>query len=94
MEDIEEFEEILIMDEDEFEEEIDAEDEVKLAEIYKLSTRLLKLLEELKSHELREATALMLIREIIGDDKLLLGLASKMLQDITFGFEDDESYVS
>jgi hypothetical protein len=92
---MEDFEEILIdMIEEEEEEEIDAEDEVKLAEIYRLATRLIKLLDELKSHELKEAASLMLIKEIVGDDKLLLGLASKMLQDITFGFENDESYVS
>ncbi len=88
---MEEFEDLLPVEE---EEEIDEEDEAKLAEIYKLSVRLIRLLEELKSHELREATALMLIRELIGDDRLLLGLASKMLQDITFGFEEDRSYVS
>jgi hypothetical protein len=93
MVDIEELEELLMLDE-ESEEEINAEDEIKLAEIYRLSNRLLKLLEDLKSHELREATALTLIKEIVGNDRLLLGLASKMLQDITFGFDDDESYVS
>jgi argonaute-like protein implicated in RNA metabolism and viral defense len=92
---MEDFEEILIdMIDEEEEEEIDAEDEVKLAEIYRLATRLIKLLDELKSYELKEAASLMLIKEIVGDDKLLLGLASKMLQDITFGFENDESYVS
>ena len=80
-------------EEDEFE-EIDMDDEAKLAEIYKLATRLIRLLDELKSYELKEAASLMLIKEIIGDDRLLLGLASKMLQDISFGFEDDESYVS
>jgi len=80
-------------EEDEFE-EIDMDDEAKLAEIYKLATKLIKLLDELKSYELKEAASLMLIKEIIGDDRLLLGLASKMLQDISFGFEEDESYVS
>ncbi|RLI85038.1 MAG: hypothetical protein DRP01_07130 [Archaeoglobales archaeon] len=75
-------------------EEIDEEDEIKLAEIYKISNKLLKLLEELKSQELREATALMIIRELVEDDRLLLGLATKMLQDISYGFEDDASYVS
>jgi len=80
-------------EEDEFE-EIDMDDEAKLAEIYKLATKLIRLLDELKSYELKEAASLMLIKEIIGDDRLLLGLASKMLQDISFGFEDDESYVS
>ncbi len=90
---MEEFEEILFIEEED-DEEIDTEDEVKLAEIYNLANRLIKLLEELKSYELKEAASLMLIKEIIGEDRLLLGLASKMLQDISFGFEDDESYVS
>ena len=90
---MEEFEDIILF-EDEEEDEIDAEDEIKLAEIYKLANKLIKLLEDLKSYELREATSLMLIKEIIGEDRLLLGLASKMLQDISLGFEDDESYVS
>ncbi len=90
---MEEFEEIFLIEEEE-EEEIDGEDEVKLAEIYRLANKLIKLLDELKSYELKEAASLMLIREIIGEDRLLLGLASKMLQDISFGFEDDESYVS
>ncbi len=88
MEDIED-----MMIEEDFE-DIDGEDEEKLAEIYRLSNRLFKLLENLKSHELREATALMIIRELVEEDKLLLGLASKMLQDIAYGFEEDESYVS
>jgi hypothetical protein len=89
---MEEFDEVMFLEEDE--EEIDEEDEVKLAEIYKLSNKLFKLLDDLKSHELREATALMIIRELVEDDKLLLGLATKMLQDIAYGFDDDESYVS
>ncbi len=83
----------LIIEEDEFD-EIDEDDEVKLAEIYKLSNRLFRLLEELKSHELREATALMIIKELVEDDKLLQGLASKMLSDLAYGFEDDDCYVS
>jgi len=78
---------IFMFEEDEFE-EVDMDDEAKLAEM------LIKLLDELKSYELKEAASLMLIKEIIGDDRLLLGLASKMLQDISFGFEEDESYVS
>jgi len=90
---MEEIEEIFFIEDDE-EEEFDTEDEIKLAEIYKLANKLIKLLDELKSYELKEAASLMLIKEIIGDDKLLLGLASKMLQDISLGFEDDESYVS
>ncbi len=88
---MDEFEYMLIEDEDE---EIEGEDEVKLAEIYKLATKLLKLLDEIKSVELKESASLMLIKELIGDDKVLLGLASKMLQDMSFGFDDDESYVS
>jgi len=75
------------------EEEIDAEDSEKLKEIYKLAIKLLKLLEDLKSVELKESASLMLIRELIGDDKVLLGLASKMLQDISLGC-DRENYVS
>ncbi len=90
---MEDFEELFII-EDEEEEEIDSEDEVKLAEIYKLVNKLVKLLENLKSYELKEAASLMLIKEIVGEDKLLLGLASKMLQDISLGFDEDESYVS
>ncbi len=90
---MEDIEEIFFIEEEE-EEEIDSEDEVKLAEIYKLANKLVRLLDELKSYELKEAASLMLIKEIIGDDKLLLGLASKMLQDISLEFEDDESYVS
>ncbi|MEM0350455.1 MAG: hypothetical protein QXR27_05795 [Archaeoglobaceae archaeon] len=75
------------------EEEIDAEDSEKLKEIYKLAIKLLRLLEDLKSIELKESASLMLIREIIGNDKVLLGLASKMLQDISLGYER-ENYVS
>ncbi len=90
---MEDIEDIFFIDEEE-EDEIDTEDEVKLAEIYKLANKLIRLLDELKSYELKEAASLMLIKEIIGDDRLLLGLASKMLQDISLGFEDDESYVS
>ncbi|MCS7121387.1 MAG: hypothetical protein NZ895_02130 [Archaeoglobaceae archaeon] len=74
--------------------EIEGGDEIKLAEIYKVANKLIKLLEEIKSFELREAVALMLIKELIGDDKILLGIATKMLQDLSYGFEEDESYVS
>ncbi|NHW88656.1 MAG: hypothetical protein HA490_03260 [Archaeoglobales archaeon] len=88
------------MDEFEFEdfefpeeEEIEGEDSEKLKEIYKLAIKLLKLLEDLKSVELKESASLMLIRELIGDDRMLLGLASKMLQDISLGY-DKENYVS
>ena len=90
---MEDFEELFIIEEEE-DEEIDSEDEVKLAEIYKLVNKLIKLLENLKSYELKEAASLMVIKEIVGEDRLLLGLASKMLQDISLGFDDDESYVS
>ena len=75
------------------EEEIEGEDSEKLKEIYKLAIKLLKLLEDLKSVELKESASLMLIRELIGEDKVLLGLASKMLQDISLGY-DKENYVS
>lgn len=78
---------------DEEEEEIEGEDSEKLTEIYKLAIKLLKLLEDLKSVELKESTSLMLIRELVGDDKVLLGLASKMLQDISLG-NDGQNYVS
>jgi hypothetical protein len=79
---------------DDEEEEVETEDDLKLAEIYKLASKLLKLLEDVKSNELRMAASLMLIREIASEDRILLGLASKMLQDMSFGFEDDEDYVS
>ncbi|MET1123999.1 MAG: hypothetical protein ABWW66_01890 [Archaeoglobaceae archaeon] len=86
------------MDEFEFEpedvEEFECDDEVKLARIYELTNKLISLLDELKSFELREAAALMIIRELVEDDKILLGLATKMLQDLSYGFENDESYVS
>lgn len=91
---MDEFEEILIDIIDEEEEEVKGEDDVKLAEIFKLANRLIRLLEDVRSHELRESASLMLIKEIVGEDKLLLGLASKMLQDITFNYNDDEKYVS
>lgn len=78
---------------EEEEEEISGEDGEKLTEIYKLAIRLLRLLEDLKSVELRESTSLMLIRELVGDDRVLIGLASKMLQDISLGYEG-ENYVS
>ncbi|MCS7119018.1 MAG: hypothetical protein RMH75_03375 [Archaeoglobaceae archaeon] len=84
------------MDEYEFfeedDEEIACEDTEKLKEIYRLAIRLLKLLENLKSVELKESTSLMLIRELVGDDRVLLGLASKMLQDISLGY-NGENYV-
>ncbi|MBO8179494.1 MAG: hypothetical protein H0Z19_03300 [Archaeoglobus sp.] len=88
---MDEFEYAIFEDE---EEEIEGEDDVKLAEIYKLASKLLKLLDEIKSFELKESASLMLIKEIVGEDKVLVGLATKMLQDMSYGFEDDESYVS
>lgn len=88
---MDEFDEVIF---DWLEEEVEEEDEAKLAEIYRLATRLIKLLEELDSHELKESASLMLIKEIVGENKLLVGLASKMLQDMNFGFDDNERYVS
>ncbi len=79
------------LDEEE-EEVVEGEDGVKLAEIYKLTMKLLRLLEDLKSVELKESASLMLIRELVGEDRVLLGLASKMLQDISLGY-DGEDYV-
>lgn len=90
---MDEFEEI-IFDLIEEEPEVEEDDEIKLAEIYRLATKLIKLLEDLKSHELKESASLMLIKEIIGEDRVLVGLASKMLQDMSLGFEEDEKYVS
>ncbi len=86
-----EFEYILIEEDDE---EVSGDDEVKLAEIYRLASRLLKILDEIGSFELRESASLMLIKEIVGNDRVLVGLATKMLQDMALGFDDDESYVS
>lgn len=74
--------------------ELDEEDELKLAEIYRLAGKLVRLLEGVGSHDLKKSASLMLIREIVGDDKLLLGLASKMLQDINYGFDENENYSS
>lgn len=86
------FEEII----DELDEdiELEEEDELKLAEIYRLASKLVNLLEGVGSHELKESASLMLIREIVGDDTLLVGLASKMLQDINYGFDENEKYSS
>jgi len=89
---MEEFEEIVDIFDEEI--ELDEDDELKLAEIYRLATKLVRLLEGMGSHELKESASLMLIREIVGDDKLLLGLASKMLQDINYGFDENEKYSS
>lgn len=75
---------------DEEEEVVEGEDGLKLAEIYKITMKLLRLLEDLKSVELKESASLMLIRELVGEDKVLLGLASKMLQDLSLGFERED----
>lgn len=88
---MDEFDYMMLEEEDD---EVEGEDDVKLAEIYRLASRLLKLLEDIKSFELKESASLMLIKEIVGEDRVLMGLATKMLQDMSFGFEDDESYVS
>ena len=74
------------------EEEIE-EDEV-LAEIFKLANKLVKMLGEIKSYEIREAASLTLIRELVENDDVLKGLATKMLQDMCYSMDDDESYVS
>ncbi|OYT34682.1 hypothetical protein B6U96_12265 [Archaeoglobales archaeon ex4484_92] len=87
---MDEFNYILVEDED----EIEICDEAKLAEIYQLATKLLRLLDEIKSVELKESASLMLIKELIRDNRVLLGLVSKMLQDMSFGFDEDENYVS
>ncbi len=90
---MDEFEELILDLLEEEEEEISEDDEIRLAEIFKTANRLVRLLEELRSYELKESASLMLIREIVGEDKLLLGLATKMLQDITYG-SDEKPYVS
>ncbi|WP_457590380.1 hypothetical protein [Geoglobus sp.] len=89
---MEEFEEIIEIeiDEDEFE----GEDDVRLTEIYRLAVKLLEHLDRLKSQELKEATSLMIIRELLSDDRVLIGLASKMIQDLSLGYEDDPTYSS
>jgi hypothetical protein len=79
---------------DVIEEEEPAEDDVKLAEVYRLAIRLIRLLDSVKSQELKEGASLMLIREILGDDPVLMGLASKMIQDLSYGLVEDENYVS
>jgi len=76
------------------EDEEESDDDTKLAEIYRLAVRLIRLLDSVKSQELKEGASLMLIREILNDDPLLLGLASKMIQDLSFGLTEDENYVS
>ena len=76
------------------EEDEESDDDTKLAEIYRLAVRLIKLLDSVKSQELKEGASLMLIREILSDDPLLMGLASKMIQDLSFGLTEDENYVS
>lgn len=90
---MDELEELIMDLLEEEEEEISEDDEIRLAEIFKTANKLVRLLEELRSYELKESASLMLIREIVGEDKLLLGLATKMLQDITYG-SDERPYVS
>jgi hypothetical protein len=75
-------------------EDEESDDDTKLAEIYRLAVRLIQLLDSVKSQELKESASLMLIREILNDDPLLLGLTSKMIQDLSFGLTEDENYVS
>ncbi len=74
------------------EEEEEIEEEEALAEIFKLANKLVKLLNEIKSYEIREAASLTLIKELVEEDEVLRGLATKMLQDMSYGVEDD--YVS
>ncbi len=76
------------------EEEEEVEEDEALAEVFRLANRLIKLLNEIKSYEIREAASLTLIKELVGDDEVLRGLATKMLQDMSYGMDDDESYVS
>ncbi len=89
---MEEFEEIIEIELDE--EEFEGEDDIRLTEIYKLAVKLIEHLDRLRSQELKEATSLMIIREILADDKILIGLAGKMIQDLSLGFEDDPTYSS
>ncbi len=89
---MEEFEEIMEIELDE--EEFEGEDDIRLTEIYKLAVKLIEHLDRLKSQELKEATSLMIIRELISDDRILIGLAGKMIQDLSLGFEDDPTYSS
>ncbi len=89
MDEFEEYIEIYEVEDDEFE-----EDDERLAEIYRLFVKLLNQLENLKSFELKEAASLMIIRELVSDDKILAGLASKMLLDLAYGIDDDVSFSS
>ncbi|AKG91158.1 hypothetical protein GAH_01554 [Geoglobus ahangari] len=89
---MEEFEEIIEIEFDD--EEFEGEDDIRLTEIYKLAVKLLEHLDRLKSQELKEATSLMIIRELLSDDRVLIGLASKMIQDLSLGYEDDPTYSS
>ncbi|WP_290899815.1 hypothetical protein [Ferroglobus sp.] len=89
MDEFEEYIEIYEVEEDEFE-----EDDERLAEIYRLFVKLLNQLENLKSFELKEAASLMMIKELVNDDKVLAGLATKMLQDMIYNLDEDASYSS
>ena len=83
-------EEILL----ELAEDEEVEEDEALAEIFKLANKLVKMLGEIKSYEIREAASLTLIRELVENDDVLKGLATKMLQDMCYSMDDDESYVS
>ncbi|ADC64794.1 conserved hypothetical protein [Ferroglobus placidus DSM 10642] len=89
MDEFEEYIEIYEVEEDEFE-----EDDERLAEIYRLFVKLLNQLENLKSFELKEAASLMMIKELVNDDKVLAGLATKMLQDMIYNLDEDSTYSS
>ncbi len=89
---MEEFDEIIDIELDE--EEFEGEDDIRLTEIYKLAVMLIEHLDRLRSQELKEATSLMIIREILADDRILIGLAGKMIQDLSLGFDDDPTYSS
>ena len=88
-EEFEEYMEIYEVEDEEFE-----EDDERLAEIYRLFVKLLNQLESLKSFELKEAASLMMIKELVSDDRVLAGLATKMLQDMIYNLDEDSSYSS
>ncbi|RUM34273.1 MAG: hypothetical protein DSY33_02605 [Archaeoglobus sp.] len=88
--DLEDIEDIIMETVD----EEDVEEDEALAEILKLANKLVKLLDGVKSYEIREAASLTLIKELVQNDEVLRGLATKMLQDMCYGMDDDENYVS
>ncbi len=71
------------------EEEEELGEEEALAEVFKLANKLIKLLNEIKSYEIKEAASLTIIKELVEDDEILKGLATKMLQDMSYGMEDN-----